>query len=160
MFAVTAAPRPADGAGAARDLPEAVQPGSTITVTIQLTPPPGAAVAAAEDAPPVGWNVSNISNNGAFDSISGKVKWGLFFDPSIPTSLTYDLSIPLFPGAGCFVGTVTFDGGSFPVIGDICAVGVPATTAWSVTVLTLLILTAGCVTLQRRAGAAARFMAR
>jgi len=143
------------GAGAVRDLPEAVYPGSTITVTIQLTPPAGAAIAAAEDAPPVGWAVSNVSDSGAFDAPSGKVKWGLFFAPAIPASLTYDLLIPTSPGTGCFFGTATFDGGSFPVTGDGCAVGVPAATAWSVTVLAFLILVAGEWMLRCRAAASA-----
>lgn len=149
-------PRLAFGAGAVRDLPGAVYPGSTITVTIQLTPPTGAAIAAAEDAPPVGWTVSNISDGGAFDVPTGKVKWGLFFAPSIPASLTYDVLIPLSPGAGCFVGTVTFDGGSFPVSGEVCTVGVPAATAWGVTVLALLILVAGDLMLRSRAAASAK----
>ena len=149
----TSTPDPAFGAGAARNLPDSVFPGSTITVTIQLTPPAGAAIAAAEERPPVGWIVSNISDSGTFDALSGKVKWGLFFAPSIPASLSYDVSIPASPGSGCFVGTASFDGGSFPVTGDGCAFGVPAATAWSVTILALLVLVAGSATLRHRGAA-------
>lgn len=151
MVLATSTPERAHGASAARDLPGAVLPGSTITVTIQLTPPPGAAIAAAEDAPPVGWTVSNISNSGAFDALSGKVKWGLYFAPAIPAAITYDVAIPATPGPGCFVGTATFDGGSFPITGDGCAPGVPTVGGWSAIIMTLLLLAAGGVCLQRRA---------
>src|SRR5205823_1941439 len=61
-------------------MPPNVQPGTNLTVVLQVTPSASAAVYAVEDQPPAGWVVSNISDGGLYDAKRGKVKWGPFFD--------------------------------------------------------------------------------
>jgi len=55
-----------------------------------------------EDALPLGWSVSNLSDGGTFDTVTSKVKWGLFFDDS-PRALTCSILPPTNA-----TGTVTF----------------------------------------------------
>jgi len=141
---------PAVGAGATRALPDLVPVGGTFPVTITLDPPPGTLIAAAEDAPPSGWTVSNISDSGSFDSPSGKVKWGLFIAPSIPATLTYDVTRQASPAPPCFSGTAAYDGGEFPIAGDACMVAVPAVSAWGLLVLSLSLVTVGTRMAMRR----------
>ena len=147
LIAAVLVTAPALGAGAARDLPDNTLPGQPFTVTITLDVPPGTSVAAAEDAPPPGWNVSNISNGGSFDVQTGKVKWGLFFAPSIPNSLTY--TVVAGSSSPCFSGTVTYDQGDFPIGGDACTVTIPALSTWGGLILILSMLTAGTVLVRR-----------
>jgi uncharacterized delta-60 repeat protein len=91
---------------------------------IRLAASPGAQVSvyAIEDQPPTGWPVENISHDGVFDSVTGKVKFGPFFD-SEPRTLSYSVLIP----PGCvhgvcgllkFSGTASTDGVNTPIIGN------------------------------------------
>ena len=90
--------------------PSIYTPESPVEVSIAVTPDPGVMVYAVEDAPPVGWTVSNISHSGAWDDVNKKVKWGLFFDANIRT-LTYDATPPAGEtGEKTFSGTASFDG--------------------------------------------------
>ncbi len=90
--------------------PSIYTPESPVEVLIDVTPDPGTMVHAVEDAPPVGWTVSNINESGAWDSVNEKVKWGLFFDASVRT-LTYDITPPAGEtGEKTFSGTASFDG--------------------------------------------------
>jgi len=134
-----------------RDLPDAVMPGQTFTVSIGITPPGGTAVAGLEDRPPSTWVVSNISHSGSFDPGSMSVKWGPFFDPSIPASVFYDVTAPSnLSGTNCFVGTASFDGNDVIVAGDLCLPPpVPAASAWALLTLALLIVVTGAVRLRR-----------
>jgi len=141
---------PASGIAAVRALPDNALPGSVITVTITLNIPPNATVAAAEDAPPYGWAVSNISNGGSFDSPTRKVKWGLFFAPSIPATLSYDVTAT-GSNRNCFEGQVSYDSGGSLIGGDACVVAIPAVSAWGAVALTLLLLTAGTILTRGRA---------
>lgn len=127
--------------GTQRDLPESAVPGDTITVQITLDVPPGTTVVAAEDQPPPGWAVSNISNGGSFDFATKKVKWGLFFGPSIPGTLTYQATAG--SGSGCFAGLVSYDGVDTPITGDFCTVSIPAVSTWGAIVLSLALLVCG-----------------
>jgi hypothetical protein len=129
------------GSGAIRDLPNSILPGATVTVTITLDPPPGTSVAAAEDQPPTGWTVSNISDSGTFDQSAGKVKWGLFFAPSIPSVLTYDVTVGSW--SPCFAGSVSYDGVGTAIGGEACAAVVPTVSTWGAATLLLLLLICG-----------------
>ena len=119
----------AQGPGSAlRNLPEYYVPGTPIPVTITVVPPPGVAVVGVEDVPPTGWEVSNISQSGSFDAQSGKVKWGPFFVPSIPSEVSYGATPPGgTSGPQCFAGTASFDGANQAMGGDLCIpLAVPA----------------------------------
>jgi hypothetical protein len=131
--------------GASRDLPPSVTPGKTFTVTITIEPPGGTFVVGLEDQPPSGWTVSNISDGGTFDVQSLRVKWGPFFQPSVPPWVTYDVTAPMnFPGVPCFSGTVSFDGADEPVGADQCLPALaPALKGWGLATLLLLLLACG-----------------
>jgi len=94
---------------------------SPLSIRIDLTPPAGTTILALEDAPPAGWIVTDISHEGTFDQVNGKVKWGPFFAPDIPPYVNYkvrpvnDQSI-----AACFEGTVSADGAGEPICGQSC----------------------------------------
>ncbi len=94
----------------------ALQPSSSnVTVVILVTPMTNAVVYAVEDRPPVGWSVSNISNGGTYDSSTGKVKWGPFFDHD-PRDLSYEV---LPQGAsGDFLGWVSIDSSMGEILGQ------------------------------------------
>ena len=122
----------AAGQSAVRDLPPVFAAGDAgISVLITINPPQGVAAVGLEDKPPAGWPVSNISNGGALDVQSGKVKWGPYFG-SIPGSVSYQLAAPgSAHGPACFVGAVSFDGLDGPITGDACIFGpVPAVSEW------------------------------
>ena len=136
--------------GATRDLSEYTAFEVTFTVTIVLDPG-DAQLAGVEEAPPVGWTVSNISDSGTWDMETEKVKWGPFFG-SIPPEVTYDVT-PLGEGMGehCFAGTVTFDTLNDTIGGDECIMlAVPTLSEWGTAAMVLLVLTAGTVVFGRR----------
>lgn len=134
---------------ATRDLTAFSEPGVPFTVSIALQTPPQTAVVAVEDKPPSGWVVSDISDGGSWDAQVAKVKWGLFFDPSIPAAVSYTLTAPGGAGEFCFDGMVSFDGVNQTTVGDAClSVGVPAVSQWALLVLTLSLLAAGTAVLR------------
>ncbi len=96
-------------------------PPSVKTVQIILSPPAGVTAVAVEDTPPGGWSVSEISNNGTFDPVNRKVKWGPFFSGAIPEFVSY-VATPSNAAVGpvCFAGTVSLDGLNRPICGDQC----------------------------------------
>ena len=144
---------PAMAQEAERDLPDSVGPSETVSVSISLVPPGGTAVAGLEDRPPIGWTVSNISDSGSFDVGSQSVKWGPFFDPSIPASVSYDVTTPVVhSGSACFQGTASFDGNDVTISGDIClAEPVPTLSFWGLAVLILAVAALGSLRLRTRA---------
>ena len=140
------------GQSAVRDLPDIYVSGTpTGTVTIAINPPPEVAAVGLEDKPPSTSAVLSVSDNGSLDVQSGKVKWGPFLAPSIPTSVTYEISSPpSAPGEACFSGTVSFDGVDEPIIGDACLPPpIPAVSAWGIVLASLLTCIAGTLVLRR-----------
>jgi uncharacterized delta-60 repeat protein len=87
---------------------------------IQLVaqPPATIAVYALEDQPPPGWAITNISHGGVLDALTGKVKFGPFFDNE-PRTFSYEALPPTgFVGVGRFAGLASADGINSPIIGD------------------------------------------
>ena len=143
----------AAGQSAVRDLPTTYGGGvSSFAVSIAINPPQGVAAVGLEDLPPAGWPVSNISNGGALDVRSGKVKWGPFFG-TIPSGVSYVLAVPgSASGPACFDGDVSFDGLDRPITGDVCVIGpIPAVSEWGALVLGISLLIGGTLVLHRRA---------
>jgi hypothetical protein len=150
LSVLIAAAAPVSAAG--RDLSGYVDPTTTFTVTITLDAPPGTIAAGVEDTPPAGWTASNISDSGAWDSMALKVKWGPFFDPSIPTAVTYDVTPSGAGGEQCFSGIVSFDGDEQAIGGDACVGGaVPSIAAWGLASLAASVLSAGTIIIRRGA---------
>ncbi len=152
IFVACASSTDATAQTATRTLPAYYAPGDTLSVVIDLVSPAGTIAVGAEDAPPAGWTVSNISSSGEFDAQSGKVKWGPFFDPSIPASVSYDVSPPTSASsAGCFVGSVLFDTTEVAIAGAACVAGpVPAASTWGLALLALLVTIGGTLILNDR----------
>ena len=141
------------GQSASRDLPDMYRPsGPAQTVTVTLSDIGGVTAVGIEDKPPAAWTVSNISNSGAFDNVSGKVKWGPFFSPSIPTTLTYDVVADSgASGAACFTGAASFDGLDEATIGEQCIPApIPATSSLGLMAFAALALFFGGKVLARR----------
>jgi hypothetical protein len=104
-----------------RKLPPAFTPGTPFTVELRAEPPSGTRAYAVEDHPPTNWGVSEISEGGAYDAATGKVKFGPFLDTTART-LTYRVTAPATAGAvaqvGEFNGAGSIDGASYPIGGD------------------------------------------
>jgi uncharacterized delta-60 repeat protein len=92
---------------------------SGLRVLLVAAPPAGTSVYAAEDQPPAGWLVTNLSHGGVFDPRTGKVKFGPFYDAA-PRTLSYTVVMPPCwpPCAGYFTGTGSADGANTPIVGD------------------------------------------
>ncbi|MFQ5589839.1 MAG: hypothetical protein ACE5HE_01630 [Phycisphaerae bacterium] len=146
----------ASAQGAVRDLSGYSTPGVSFTVSITLAPPAGTIAAALEDTPPAGWPVSSISDGGTWDAVQEKVKWGVFFAPSIPDRVTYDVTPPTTAlGPSCFSGSASYDGVQEAITGDAClSIGVPAVSRAGAVVMALLIIAAGVLLCSRRSPAA------
>lgn len=113
---VVAEPPPAPWA--VRELPDRHVPGTELEVRLALAPPPGAAAVAVEDQPPKGWAVGAISDGGAFDAVTGRVKFGPFLDNPART-MTYRVTPPAgATGRAEFSGRVSVDGRDALVGGD------------------------------------------
>ncbi len=140
--------------GATRDLPDQYMPNVSVTVSISIVPPPDPVAAIVEDVPPRGWLVSSISNGGSWDVEAEKVKWGPFFDPSIPASVSYDVTPRSAGGGACFAGTVFFATEGLDIDGDQCiATAVPTLSEWGVLVMAATLATCGIIVLRRRQSA-------
>jgi hypothetical protein len=92
-------------------MPATFVPGVPFLVTNTVAPGANVSVYAVEDTLPAGWTAANISDDGAFDSGTGTVEWGPFFD-GLSRTLTYAVEPPgnasaaaTFTGAGDFGGT-------------------------------------------------------
>jgi len=152
LLAAVGGAAPAVADGATRDLSGCTDPGVLFTVTISIDPPEGTVVCGLEEAPPAGWEVSDISDGGTWDAQTGEVKWGLFFAPSIPAFVTYDITPPVgASGRFCFSGIALFDAGERPIAGDGCvAVAVPTLSTWGLSTMALMLLAAATFVLVRR----------
>jgi hypothetical protein len=101
-----------------RHLPAGYSPGSKLTVSLSATPPAGTQSYLVEDSFPSGWTVGAISDNGVYDAINEKVKFGPMFDSTAHT-FTYELTPPAqATGQAQFTGDAVADGKSSPIIGD------------------------------------------
>ncbi len=101
-----------------RDLPPAYLPGAVLEVQLIVHPPRGGAAWLVEEAPPEGWAVSEISDDGTFDASVGRVKFGPFTEARERT-LTYRVTVPMgTEGAQKFAGTSSLDGEAIPVAGE------------------------------------------
>ena len=101
-----------------RELPAGYVSGTPFTVRLFATPFLESRVWGAEDRPPQGWTVREISDGGVFDAATGKVKFGHFTDIRSRT-LSYQVTPP--PGAAGqfeFEGTSSVDGRSYRISGD------------------------------------------
>jgi len=137
---------------ATRELPGSyVSGGPPVVVTIALTVLPSTVAAGVEDLPPNGWGITNISNGGSIDIQTGKVKWGPFFNPSVPAMISYEAAAP--PGAfgnQCFSGTASFDGLEQPITGDQCFIrAAPAITSVGAVLFAAVLIAVGCTILRR-----------
>ena len=107
------------GAGSAvADLPAGFQRDRPLGVTVRANPAPGVQAYAVEDQIPPGWVVVNnsVSDGGAFDGVSRKVKWGPFFD-NTPRTLSYSVNPKTNSALAGFVGTASFDGADVAIAG-------------------------------------------
>jgi len=103
---------------ATRNLPDYYTPSIASTVSITVTPSETTNSYVVEDIPPSGWTVSSINENGQWDSVNKKVKWGSFFDHN-PRTLTYQVTPPgSETGSKTFSGTASFDGSNVSIGGD------------------------------------------
>jgi hypothetical protein len=104
-----AANRAAVGA-ATREFSVGVEGAAGVVVTIRVAPATGVLTYAVEDALPNGWAAFDIDNEGAFETRTGRIKWGPFFDDT-PRVLTYRVT-PSVKGNFCakFGAVASFDG--------------------------------------------------
>lgn len=91
-----------------------------LAVTLAVRPAASVSAYGIEETIPQGWTVASISDDGAFDIASRRVRWGLFFDRA-ERRLTYRL----LPEAGVggeaslrLSGLGSFDGWNVPTQGD------------------------------------------
>lgn len=91
-----------------------VEGGANITVTV--TTAAGVRAWAAQEQLPANTQVSQISNDGVYDSATGLIKWGPFFDVTAQTLSYQAASVP----AG-ILGLVSCDGSSSAVSGQATA---------------------------------------
>jgi len=134
---------------ATRDLSAYAGPGATFTVVITLTPA-GAVAVGLEETPPVGWPILNVSDSGSWDPDTEEIKWGPFFEGSIPASISYDVTPPGVPsGEHCFFGVANFGLGDETIGGDTCVtIVVPAVSTWGLLLVGMGILTAGTLSIR------------
>ncbi len=94
-------------------------PATPVVVSISVVPNNGSVAYAIEDLPPQGWTVTNINEGGIYDSATGKVKWGVFFD-QCPLYFTYTATPPAgTAGDQAFAGTLSVDGVDSPISGQL-----------------------------------------
>jgi hypothetical protein len=103
---------------ARRELPAGYIPGIPFVVRIQVNVPDSTQAWGLEDAPPLGWTVTAVSDGGIFDTNSGKVKFGHFLGGRVGT-LSYTVRPPLGAlGTVEFNGAVSLDGRDYSIGGQ------------------------------------------
>ncbi len=95
-----------------RDLPSNYIPGQAFEVRLSATPEMSVTSYAIEEIPPKGWAVTKITEGGAWDAVTGKVKFGPFFDHTA-RQFAYIVAPPIeataraeFNGSGSADGSV------------------------------------------------------
>ncbi len=101
-----------------RKLPAGYTPGEPFEVQLIADPPSGTLAYAVEDLPPKGWAVTAVSDDGVFDTATGKVKFGPFMTTADQT-LHYTVTPPKSAkGSYEFSGTASAAGTSSSIAGD------------------------------------------
>ena len=81
-----------------------------LAITLDVRPASGISVYAVEETLPSGFGAENISQNGSFDAVNRKIKWGPFFDNQ-SRAFQYQLVPPNgFSGTSSLAGLASFDG--------------------------------------------------
>jgi hypothetical protein len=94
-------------------------PSVPLSVTIRVIPDKGTQSYAVEDMPPKGWVVTGINENGQWDDVNKRVKWGPFPDRNMRT-FVYQVTAPVGEtGIKIFSGIVIFDGIATSIVGDL-----------------------------------------
>ena len=92
-----------------------LEQGSGSEVRLAVQPLEGTVVYVVEEAPPEGYAVAEISQDGELDEATGRLRWGPFFDDQ-PRSLSYSLERDDTQAlSGTYSGMVSFDGLVVPV---------------------------------------------
>ncbi|MEO8429154.1 MAG: Ig-like domain-containing protein, partial [Verrucomicrobiota bacterium] len=101
-----------------RELPELYLPGQKLKVQLDAKPRSTTQIYAVEDTVPSGWVAGVISNDGVFDPVKRKVKFGPFFDNKARL-LTYEVTPPdNASGTKEFSGIGSADGVNNAIGGD------------------------------------------
>ncbi len=109
---------PIDLAWVRRVLPPAYLPGGPIEVVLAAEPARTTKAWTLEDRIPAGWTFVSASDDGGFDAVNGKVKFGPFTDNQA-RRLSYRITAPSgATGPQKFAGTSSADGKSVPVAGN------------------------------------------
>lgn len=117
---------------AVRELPARIAPETPVTVAVRVTPMQSSAAFAVEEQPPIGWQISNVSDEGVVEAATGTIRWGLFYDTA-PRVLTYQVTRQAeAAGLAAFSGAASFDGRTVGIIGpeQVFAVGSDGKMAW------------------------------
>ncbi len=92
--------------------------GGTISVRVIVSASGETLAYALEEEAPRDFAVSMVNESGDLEPVSGKIKWGPFFDAK-QRVLTYQLTAPAgFGGVVELEGTASFDGIEVKVVGD------------------------------------------
>lgn len=98
----------------------------TLGIPVTIEPPSGTAAVALEVQVPAGWVVTTVSDDGAWDAVHRKIKWGPYFD-NLSRTVTFQVRRAVEPGGGKtrslrgglrsigLSGTVSFDGVNHPI---------------------------------------------
>ncbi|MGJ8695578.1 MAG: hypothetical protein ACSHYF_04625 [Verrucomicrobiaceae bacterium] len=87
-------------------------------VTLDASPTPGTQVYAHEELLPAGWQATDMNQGGSFDPITGKVKFGPFYD-DLPRILSYRVvPAPDAAGSSQLFGASSADGFTSDTTGD------------------------------------------
>lgn len=101
-----------------RELPPAYSPGAPVFVALRATPTANTPFYTVEDSPPGTWQVSNISDDGLYDPVDNRVRFGPFSDGAARV-LTYTMTPPANEtGVRRFQATSTLNGADRLVGGD------------------------------------------
>jgi len=103
---------------AMRTLPVGYGISVPVPVSIYVDPDPRAEAFLVEETPPATWLVTGIDSGGIFESSTGKIKWGPFFD-NLERTLSYSVTPPIgSTGPYEFAGVISVDGESEPICGE------------------------------------------
>lgn len=102
---------------AIRTTPATIAEYVPLIITLTINPPTGATAYVVEENLPTSWLASEISADGALDTVNRKVKWGPFYDRQ-PRTLTYQVTAADLPNDMATVsGTISFNGVSGAISG-------------------------------------------